>query len=169
VGVARSAYEAALSWARTYTAGSPHAMIHFQNVGYVLGDVAARIEACRYFCWKAAHYIDQHEYHGELIGALNKTYCTETLFDSVYKCMQVVGVNSADRKHPFEKFLREAAIFPIYDGGNFGMQRRRVHGVLASPGFNPRALMDNEFVEFTKDMETIDTITHVEGKSVAHT
>jgi hypothetical protein len=49
------------------------------------------------------------------------------------------------------------------------MQRRRVHGVLASPGFNPRALMDNEFVEFTKDMETIDTITHVEGKSVAHT
>jgi acyl-CoA dehydrogenase len=63
----------------------------------------------------------------------------------------------------FEKYLREAAIFPIYDGGNFGMQRRRVHGVLASPGFNPRALMDNETVEFTKEMETIDTIQHIEG------
>jgi acyl-CoA dehydrogenase len=158
VGVARAAFEAALEWTRTYTAGSPHPMIQFQNVGYVLGDVAARIEACRYFCWKAAHYIDQHNYHGELIGAMNKTYCTETLLDSVYKCMQVVGVNSADRKHMFEKYLREAAIFPIYDGGNFGMQRRRVHGVLASPSFNPRALMDNEYVEFTKDMETIDTI-----------
>lgn len=158
VGVARSAYEAALAWAKTFTAGGPHPIIQYQNVGYVLGDVAARIEACRYFCWKAAHYIDQHDYHGELIGALNKTYCTETLFDSVYKCLQVVGVNSADRKHPFEKFLREAAILPIYDGGNFGMQRRRVHGVLASPDFNPRALMDNEFVEFTKDMETIDNI-----------
>ena len=70
--------------------------------------------------------------------------------------MQVVGVNSADRKHMFEKYLREAAIFPIYDGGNFGMQRHRVHGVLASPSL--RALMDNEYVEFTKDMETIDTI-----------
>jgi len=138
-------------------------MIYFQNVGYVLGDVAARIEACRYFCWKAAHYIDQHEYHGELIGALNKTYCTETLLDSVYKCMQVVGVNSADLKHPFEKLLREAAIFPIYDGGNFGMQRRRIHGVLASPDFNPRALMDDEYVEFTKQMETIDTIQHTEA------
>ncbi|HEY2668358.1 MAG TPA: acyl-CoA dehydrogenase family protein [Actinomycetota bacterium] len=161
VGVARAAYEAALTWAKTFTAGSPHPIIQYQNVGYVLGDVAARIEACRYFCWKAAHYIDQHDYHGELIGALNKTYCTETLFDSVYKCLQVVGVNSADRKHPFEKFLREAAILPIYDGGNFGMQRRRVHGVLASPDFNPRALMDNEFVEFTKDMETIDNIATV--------
>jgi acyl-CoA dehydrogenase len=33
-----------------------------------------------------------------------------------------------------------------------------VHGVLASPDFNPRALMDDEYVEFTKAMETIDTI-----------
>jgi acyl-CoA dehydrogenase len=77
--------------------------------------------------------------------------------------MQVVGVNSADRKHMFEKFLREAAILPIYDGGNFGMQRRRVHGVLASPNFNPRALMDDENVEFTKEMETIDTVQRPEG------
>jgi nitroalkane oxidase len=72
--------------------------------------------------------------------------------------MQVVGVNSADKQHMFEKYLREAAIFPIYDAGNFGMQRRRVHGVLASPDFDPRALMDDEYVEFTKAMESIDTI-----------
>ena len=132
-GVARSAYEAALEWAKSYTAGGPHPIIHYQNVGYVLGDVAARIEACRYFCWKTAHYMDRHDYHGELIGAMCKIHCTELLFDAVYKCMQVVGVNSADKQHLFEKYLREAAILPIYDAGNFGMQRRRVHGVLASP------------------------------------
>ena len=158
VGVARAAYESALAWAKTYTAGGPHPIIHHQYVGYVLGDVAGKIEAARYFCWKAAHYIDQHDYHGELIGAMNKVFCTETLFDAVYKCLQVVGVNSADKKHMFEKYLREAAIFPIYDGGNFGMQRRRVHGVIASADFNARALMDDEYVEFTKQMETIDTI-----------
>jgi hypothetical protein len=33
-------------------------IIHHQCPGYVLGDVAARIEACRYFCWKTAHYLD---------------------------------------------------------------------------------------------------------------
>jgi hypothetical protein len=49
-------------------------------------------------------------------------------------------------------------VLPLYDAGNFGMQRRRVHGVLADPRFNPRALMDNEFVPFDKAMETIDTI-----------
>jgi acyl-CoA dehydrogenase len=158
VGVARSAYEAALEWAKTYTAGGPEPIIHYQNVGYVLGDVAARIEACRYFCWKTAHYMDKHEYHGELIGAMCKIHCTELMFDSVYKCMQVVGVNSADKVHVFEKYLREAAILPIYDAGNFGMQRRRVHGVLASADFDPRALMDDTAIEFTKAMEAIDTM-----------
>ena len=137
VGVARAAYEAALDWAKTYTAGGPQPIIHYQYAGYVLGDVAARIEACRYFCWKTAHYLDQHDYHGELIGAMCKVHCTELLFDAVYKCMQVVGVNSVDRQHPFEKYLREAAIFPLYDAGNFGMQRRRVHGVIARPGLQP--------------------------------
>jgi hypothetical protein len=44
------------------------------------------------------------------------------------------------------------------DAGNFGMQRRRVHGVMADPSFNPCALMDDEPTEFTKAMETIDTV-----------
>jgi alkylation response protein AidB-like acyl-CoA dehydrogenase len=158
VGVARAAYEAALDFAKTYTAGGPKPIIHYQNVGYVLGDVAARIEACRYFCWKSAHYLDRHDYHGELIGAMCKIHCTELLFDAVFKCMQVVGVNSVDKQHLFEKYLREATILPLYDAGNFGMQRRRVHGVLAHPDFNPRALMEDEFVEFSKSMETIDTV-----------
>ena len=66
--------------------------------------------------------------------------------------------SSLDLLRRGRRLLREAAIFPIYDAGNFGMQRRRVHGVLASPDFNPRALMDDEYIEFTKAMESIDTV-----------
>lgn len=156
--MARAAYEAALDWAHTYTSGGPRPIINYEYPGYVPGDVAAKIEMARYFCWKTAHYIDQHDYHGELVGAMCKIQCTEMLLDCVYKCMQVVGVNSLDRRHMFEKYLREAALFPLYDAGNFGMQRRRVHGVMADPSFNPRALMDDEPIEFTKAMETVDTI-----------
>jgi Acyl-CoA dehydrogenase, C-terminal domain len=89
-------------------------IIDCQDVGYVLGDVAARIEACRFFCWKTAHYMDQHDYHGEPIGATCKAHCTELLFDAVFKCLQVVGVNNVDRTHLFEKYLREATIRPLY-------------------------------------------------------
>jgi acyl-CoA dehydrogenase len=158
VAVARAAYEAALEWAKTYTAGGPKPIINYQYPGYVLGDVAAKIEAARYFCWKAGHYLDQHDYHGEFLGAMCKIHCTEMLFDCVYKCMQVVGVNALDRKYEFDRYLREAAVLPLYDAGNFGMQRRRVHGVMADETFNPRAVMDDEAIEFTKAMEGIGTI-----------
>jgi nitroalkane oxidase len=70
----------------------------------------------------------------------------------------VVGVNSLDMKYPFHRYLREASVFPLYDAGNFGMQRRRVHGVMADPGFDPRAIMDHEFIPFTKEMEGIGTV-----------
>jgi hypothetical protein len=52
-----------------------------------------------------------------------------------------------------EKFLREAAVLPIYDAGNIGMQRRKIWGVLADPDFDPRALMDCKRVKFSKTME----------------
>jgi hypothetical protein len=42
-----------------------------------------------------------------------------------------MGVNSYDRSHPLEKYMREALCFPIYDPGNIGMQRRKIHGVMA--------------------------------------
>jgi alkylation response protein AidB-like acyl-CoA dehydrogenase len=158
VAVARAAYEEALQWAKTYTAGGPSPIINYQYPGYVLGDVAAKIEAARYFCYKGAHYLDQHDFHGEMLGAMNKILCTEMLFDCVYKCMQVVGVNSLDKKYQFHRYLREASLLPLYDAGNFGMQRRRVHGVMADPSFNPRAVMDDEAIEFTKAMEGINTI-----------
>ena len=93
-----------------------------------------------------------------MIGAMCKIHCTEMLFDCVYKCMQVVGVNSMDTQHQFGRYLREASLLPLYDAGNFGMQRRRVHGAMTDPSFNPRAVMDDEPMEFTKSMEGIDTI-----------
>jgi hypothetical protein len=68
--------------------------------------------------------MDQHDYHGEMIGAMCKVHCTELLFDAVFKCMQVVGVNSVGRTHLFEKYLREATIRPLYacprDGCDIG-------------------------------------------------
>jgi nitroalkane oxidase len=158
VAIARAAYEAALTFAKTYTAGGPSPIIEFQYPGYVLGDVAAKIEAARSFCYKTAHYMDTHDYHGEMLGAMSKILCSEMLFSCVYQCMQVVGVNALDKKYPFHRYLREASVFPLYDAGNFGMQRRRVHGVMADPSFDPRAVMNHAFIPFTKEMEGIDTV-----------
>ena len=79
-----------------------------------------------------------------MIGAMCKIHCTEMMFDCVYKCMQVVGVNSVDKKHMFERYLREAAILPLYDAGQLRHAAPPLHGVMADATFNPRAFMDDE-------------------------
>lgn len=157
VGVARSAYEYVLRWAKTYTAGGAQPIMHHQAVGYLLADVAMKIEACRAFSWKAAHYLDQHDAEGHAVGAMAKVFAGETLFAAVFRTMQVMGVNSLNRAHPVEKYLREAAVFPLYDAGNIGMQMRKIWGVMLDPGFDPRAIADCRPIAFKKSMEGIGT------------
>jgi nitroalkane oxidase len=158
VGVARSAYEYVLKWAKTYTGGGNLPILNHQAVGYLLAEVAMKIEACRAFSWKAAHYLDQYDSEGHAIGAMAKVFCGETLFNAVFRAMQAMGVNSLDRTHPVEKFLREAAVFPLYDAGNIGMQMRKIWGVMLDPEFDPRAIADSRPITFKKSMEGIGTL-----------
>ena len=46
-----------------------------------------------------------------------------------------------------------------------GMQRRRVHGIIADENFNPRAIMEDDFVKFEKSMEAIGTVADPLAKS----
>ncbi|WP_213769287.1 acyl-CoA dehydrogenase family protein, partial [Caballeronia sp. dw_19] len=154
VGVARSAYEFALKWSKTRSAGGGPPMINHQAVGYMLADIAMKIEACRAFSWKAAHYLDLHDAEGHAIAAMAKIYCGETLFTAVFRTLQIIGVNALDRKHPMEKFLREAAVFPLYDAGNVGMQMRKIWGVMLDRDFDPRAIADSRRIDFSKSMES---------------
>jgi alkylation response protein AidB-like acyl-CoA dehydrogenase len=160
VGTARAAYEYTLNWAKTYTAGGIDPIIFHQAVGYTLADIAMRIEACRYLCWKAAYYADLYDTESHALGAMAKIYAGEVCTQVVYDCMRVMGVNSYDRRtHPLDKYMRDVLCFPIYDAGNMGMQRRKIWGVMADPNFNPRAFVDNEPIRFTKSMEGIGSVT----------
>jgi nitroalkane oxidase len=153
VGVARGAYEFALKWAKTFTGGGVAPIIHHQAVGYLLTEIAARIEAARYMCWKAAHYMDAHEGGGHALSGMNKAFCTDLMQRVVVDCMRVVGVNALDRRFGLEKSYRESIVFPLYDAGNLAMQQRRAWGVMTDPGFTPDLFADSEPFGFTKSME----------------
>jgi alkylation response protein AidB-like acyl-CoA dehydrogenase len=162
VGTARSAYEYVLDWSKTYTAGGTDPIIYYQNTGYMLTDIAMRIEACRYLCWKAAHYLDQHDSEGHAIGAMAKIYAGEVCTQVVYDCMRVMGVNSYDRAtHPIDKYMRDVLCFPIYDAGNMGMQRRKIWGVMASKDFDPNAFSNTAPVPFSKNTEGLGSVAYV--------
>jgi nitroalkane oxidase len=163
VGVARSAYEYVLRWAKTYTAGGSLPIMNHQAVGYLLAEVAMKIEACRAFSWKAAHYLDQFDSEGHAVGAMAKVFCGETLFNAVFRVMQAMGVNALDKSHPVEKYLREAAVLPLYDAGNIGMQMRKIWGVMLDEEFDPRAIAETRPIVFKKSMEGAGTVV---GESV---
>lgn len=153
VAVARSAYDFTLKWAKTYTGGGISPIINHQAVGNLLTEVAARIEAGRYFCWKTAHYMDKHPGQGHALGGMNKTFCGDLMQKVVYDCMRIVGVNALDRRFPMEKLYREAMVFPLYDAGNLAMQRRRAWGVMADGAFSPDTFVDGDPLEFTRSMQ----------------
>jgi acyl-CoA dehydrogenase len=98
-----------VDFSKTSTAGGPALSRRWPRAG-ATSPPGSRSSRC--LCWKTAHYLDQHDYHGEPIGATCKVHCTELRFDAVFKFMQVVGVKSVDRTHLFEKYLREATIRP---------------------------------------------------------
>lgn len=157
VGVMRTAFEFALDWSKTFTAGGAAPIINHQNVGYMLVNMKMRIEAARYLSWRGGHYLDQYDCEGQEIGALSKIYCGELAVDVISDAMKLVGINSYLTDYPLEKCMRDALCFQIYDAGNMGMQRRRVHGMMAHPSYNPMALAHNLKQEFVKAMHGIDS------------
>ncbi len=161
VGVARAAYEYVLEWSKTYTAGGTDPIIYHQNVGYMLGDIAMRIEAARYMCWKAAHYLDLDGVDGSQgLSAMAKVFAGETCTQVVYDCMRVMGCNAYDRAaHPLDKLMRDIVGFPIFDAGNMGMQRRKIWGLMAGDTFDPLAYMNCDRVHFGKENEGIGVVT----------
>ncbi|WP_281689042.1 acyl-CoA dehydrogenase family protein [Pseudonocardia thermophila] len=161
VGVARGAYQFALNWARTFTGGGARPIINHQAVGNLLTEIAAKIEAARYMCWKAAHYMDMYDSEGQALGAMNKTFCGDLMQSVVFDCMRIVGVNAVDKKFPMEKYYRESLIFPLYDAGNLAMQRRKAWGVMADAEFSPDTFVDCDPLQFKKSMEGYGVMAEV--------
>ena len=136
VGVMRAAFDYALAFAKTERRLGSAPVIEHQNVGYMLADIKMRIEAARYLTWKACHYLEQTGGRGEELAIMAKVYCSELAVQVVYDAMRLVGVESYTKKTPLERLLRDALVFPLYDGGNMGVRRRQVHALFTQPGYD---------------------------------
>jgi hypothetical protein len=52
--------------------------------------------------------------------------------------MRVVGIASYTKDlAPLERIMRNAMVFPLYDGGNQGVRRRQLHEMLRHPQLRP--------------------------------
>lgn len=135
----RTAYEYALSFARTENRGGAVPILEHQAVGYALGDAKAAMEAVRYLAWKACHAVDTGSPAAGELALHSKIFGSETAVRVITDLMRVVGIESYDRANPLGEILQDVLLFPLFDGGNNGIRRRQLHSLLCSEDYDPAA------------------------------
>jgi butyryl-CoA dehydrogenase len=114
IGMARSAFEVALAYAKDRTAfGS--AIINHQAVGFRLADCATQIEAARQLTWHAASLRDAglpclKE------AAMAKLFASEMAEQVCSAALQTLGGYGYVSDFPIERIYRDVRVCQIYEG-----------------------------------------------------
>ena len=114
IGMARSAFDYALAYAKDRTAfGS--AIIHHQAVGFRLADCATQIEAARQLTWHAAALRDAglpclKE------AAMAKLFASEMAEQVCSAALQTLGGYGYVSDFPIERIYRDVRVCQIYEG-----------------------------------------------------
>ncbi|MHB8894455.1 MAG: acyl-CoA dehydrogenase family protein [Candidatus Geothermincolia bacterium] len=116
VGLARAAFDAALSHARQRKQyGRP--LMQNQGVSFMLSDMATAIDAARLLTWRAAWLTDQGMDSAKA-SSMCKVSASETAENVCSKAIDLLGAIGYSKDLPLEKYLRDAKAMSIYEGAN---------------------------------------------------
>ncbi len=133
----RAAFDFALNFARTERRGGAVPIIEHQAVGYALADAKTAIEATRALSWRACAALDAQAPGAFELSLQAKIFGSETAVRVITDLMRVVGIDSYDHQLPLAGLLQDALAYPLFDGGNMGVRRRQLHGLLMGEGYDP--------------------------------
>jgi len=116
VGIARSAYEAALKYARERTTFGK-AIIDHQAVNFRLADMATRIEVARQMVWHAASLRDARRPCLKE-ASMAKLFASEMAQQVCSDAIQIHGGYGYVADFPVERIYRDARVCMIYEGAS---------------------------------------------------
>lgn len=116
VGIAQAAYEEALAYAKVRVQFDKPIAAN-QAIGFMLADMAIKIEAARQLVYYAAQLKDQGLPFGKE-AAMCKTFASDTAVQVALDAIQILGGYGYSREYPVERLLRDAKITQIYEGTN---------------------------------------------------
>jgi len=130
IGLAQAALDAAVTYARDRVQfGKP--IIEHDGVGFLLADMAARLEVGRAGYLAAARLRDRGLPFTRQAAAA-KLFCTDAAMQTTIDAVQVLGGYGYTADFPVERYLREAKVLQIVEGTN-QIQRRVIARSLARP------------------------------------
>jgi butyryl-CoA dehydrogenase len=116
VGVARAAFEAAISYAQQrQTFGVPIAK--HQAIAFKLADMATRLEAARLLTLSAADKLDNGE-RADIEAGMAKLFASEAAFENATEAMRIHGGYGYTTDLPVERYYRDAPLMMIGEGTN---------------------------------------------------
>jgi acyl-CoA dehydrogenase family protein 9 len=68
--------------------------------------------------WMVAHFIDSGHADYSVEAAISKVYASEAMQRAAYEALQIAGGNGFMKEFPYERFVRDARILPIFEGTN---------------------------------------------------
>lgn len=114
VGIAQSALEASISYAKTREAFGG-VIGDLQAIQWMIADMATETEAARQLVMKAATLRDNGlPFATE--ASMAKLYCSKVAMDSAYKAVQIHGGTGYFAPTPVERIFRDARVTEIYEG-----------------------------------------------------
>ena len=116
VGIAQAALDYAVKYAKERkTMGKP--IIQHQGIGFKLADMQAKVHAARCMVMQCCQAMDNGIPVGTL-GPCVKIYAAEAAVEVANDAIQVLGGYGYMADYPVEKLLRDARLFPIFEGTN---------------------------------------------------
>lgn len=116
VGLAQAALDCAAAYAcQRQQFDTP--IIDFQGVGFMLADMAVKLETSRLLVHKAAWLRDQGASYSH-IAAMAKCHATDTAMAVSTDAVQVLGGYGYTREYPVERLMRDAKVMQIVEGTN---------------------------------------------------
>jgi butyryl-CoA dehydrogenase len=139
VALMRTAFDHALTFARTERRGGVVPILEHQAVGYALADAKTSLEAARALSLRACRAVDAGDPAAPELANHAKVFGSEAAVRVITDLMRVVGVDSYDDLDPLGGLLQDALVLPLFSGGNLGVRRRALHALMLSPGYDPLA------------------------------
>ncbi|GKU07065.1 unnamed protein product [Fusarium langsethiae] len=138
-GIMRTAFEAALKFAKEDNRGGSVPIIQRQSVADLLINCKIKVDTSRLLVRSALDAFDKGR--GDATSRLEaclqaKIYGGEAAVQAVWEVMQAVGMRSYREDTGYGRLLKDATVLSLFDGGNVGVRRRQYEKLLQSPNYS---------------------------------
>ena len=117
LGIARAAFDAAVGYAMSRKTFGV-AIIEHQSIGFQIADMDMKIRAARHLVYEANTALDAGATNVSHLSSIAKCYASDVAMEVASGAVDIFGGNGYSRRHPVERYMRDAKVTQLYEGTN---------------------------------------------------